>query len=162
MQWYADLSFSALLAYTSTLLIHFQGNFFAVRLVDQWKRQMEIKFYSRWCIMGSGVGILAKKITLAMTVVVESWITHCSLDSMVWKCNFHSLDYVFPHRGTFLIRKCACLCTSLNTLIFIGNRIFKQSTICRIFCRSIIVVLQVTLKLVNFYYLIFHNTTLNS
>ena len=39
-----------------------------------------------------GVGILAWKIRLAMTVVVESWITHYSLDPMVWPSNFHCLD----------------------------------------------------------------------
>ena len=33
--------------------------------------------------MGSGVGILASKIRLAMTVVVESQITHYNLDPMV-------------------------------------------------------------------------------
>ena len=92
VQWYADLSFSTLSAYISMLLVHFLGNFPSVRLVDQWKRQMEMIFYSRCYIMESGVGILARKIMLAMTVVVESWITHCSLDPMVWQSSFHCLD----------------------------------------------------------------------
>ena len=42
--------------------------------------------------MGSGIGVLANEIRLAMTVVVESWITHHSSDSMVLTCNFDCLD----------------------------------------------------------------------
>ena len=87
-----DLIFSALSAYTSVLWIDFLGNFPSVRLVDQQRRQIEVIFYSRYCIIRSGVGILAREIRLAMTVVVESWITHYSLDPMVWPSNFHCLD----------------------------------------------------------------------
>ena len=94
-----DLIFRALLAYTSTILIHFLGNCVSVRLVDQQRRQMEVTFHSRCCIMGSGVGILTRKIRLALT---------------------------------FFNHKCACLGVSLNTLIFAGNCIFQQSTICKI------------------------------
>ena len=35
---------------------------------------MEVKFYSRCCIMGSGVGTLSRKTRLAFGVVVESHI----------------------------------------------------------------------------------------
>ena len=39
-------------------------------------------FYSRSCVMGSGVVVLARTIRLTMTVVVKSQITHYSLDAM--------------------------------------------------------------------------------
>ena len=66
----------------------FLGNIPLVTLMDQWRRQMEVVFYARCCMMGSGVGILARKFRLAMTVVVESWITHYGLQPS----NFHCLD----------------------------------------------------------------------
>ena len=91
-RWYTDLIFSALPAYTSALLIHFLGNFPSVRLVDQQRKQMEVTFYSRCCIMGSEVGILARKIRLAMTVVMKSWTTHYRLDPTGWASNFHCMD----------------------------------------------------------------------
>ena len=75
--------FCTLLAYTAAHLIYFLCKYLSVRPVDQWIRKMEVTSCSRCCIMGSGVDILAWKINLAMTVVVESWITHCSLDPMV-------------------------------------------------------------------------------
>ena len=96
--------------------MHFLGNFPLVRLVDQRRRQMEVIFYSQCCIMGSGVGILASKIRLAMTVVVESWITYYRLDHMVWPSNLHWLDQMFLIQETFFSLKCACLGASLNTL----------------------------------------------
>ena len=71
-----------------TLLIYFLGNFSLVKPVDQQRRQLEVVFYSRCYIMGSGVGILARKISLALRGVVGSWITHYSLDAMVWPSNF--------------------------------------------------------------------------
>ena len=43
---------------------------------------MEVTFYCRCCIVGSGVCILARKISLAMTVMVESCITNSRLDPM--------------------------------------------------------------------------------
>ena len=52
--------------YTSLLLVHFLWNFPLIRPVDQHKRQMKVIFYSRCCIMGSGVGILTRRIRLAM------------------------------------------------------------------------------------------------
>ena len=39
---------------------------------------MQVTFYSKCCIMGSGVGTLGRKIGLAMTVMVESRIRHYS------------------------------------------------------------------------------------
>ena len=39
---------------------------------------MQVTFYSKCCIMGSGVGTLGRKIRLAMTVMVESQIGHYS------------------------------------------------------------------------------------
>ena len=65
------------------LLVHFLGNFLPVKPVDQRRRQMEKTFYSVCCIMGLRAGILARKISLAMTVMMESWITHYSLYPVV-------------------------------------------------------------------------------
>ena len=42
--------------------------------------------------VGSGVGLLTRKIRLAITVMVESWITCYSLDLMVLTINFYCLD----------------------------------------------------------------------
>ena len=52
---------------TSTLLVHCLGNFLSVRPVDERRRHLEVIFYSRCCIMGSGVGVLARKIRLRMS-----------------------------------------------------------------------------------------------
>ena len=76
------LDFSALLAHASALLLHCLGNFFLARPVDQRRRQLKMTFYSRCCVMGSGVVVLARTIRLTMTVVVKSRITHDSLDPM--------------------------------------------------------------------------------
>ena len=92
VQWYENLIFSALSAYSHALLIHFLGNFPKVRLVDQRRTQIEVIFYSRCCIMGSVVDILARKTRLTMTVVVQSWITIYNLDLMVSPSNFNCLD----------------------------------------------------------------------
>ena len=54
------------------VLVHCLGNFLSVRPVNQLGRQVEVIFYFRCCIIGSGVGSLARKIMLAMTVVAES------------------------------------------------------------------------------------------
>ena len=67
-----ELDFHVLLAYTSAILVHCLGNFLLLRPVDQQRRQLELMFYSRCCIMGSGVGVLARRIRVAMVVVVES------------------------------------------------------------------------------------------
>ena len=69
------LDFSALLAHASALLVHCLGNFFSVRPVDQWRRQLKVTFYSRCCVMGS------RTIRLIITVVVKSRITHLKLRS---------------------------------------------------------------------------------
>ena len=60
------------------LCLHFLGNFLLVRPMQQHRRQMQVTFYSKCCIMGSGVGTLGRKIRLAMTVMVESRIRHYS------------------------------------------------------------------------------------
>ena len=60
---------------TWVVIAYSLGNFLYVRPVDQQRRQLEEMFYSTCCIMGSGVGGLARKIRVAMTVVLESWIT---------------------------------------------------------------------------------------
>ena len=86
---------------------------------------MELIFYSRCCIMGSGVDILARKIRSVMTVV-ESWIAHYKLDPMVWLSNFHCLDEVFLVRETFFILKCACLGASLNALFLLEIAFFSN------------------------------------
>ena len=46
-----------------------------------------MKFYSRCCVMGSGVVTLARTIRLTMTVVVKSRVTHYSLDPMFLTTN---------------------------------------------------------------------------
>ena len=61
----------------SVLLVHCLGNILSVRLVDQ---------------MGSGVGLLAMEFRVAMAAVVELWITHYSLDSMLLASNFYCLN----------------------------------------------------------------------
>ena len=71
-------------------------------------------FYFKCCIMASEVGLLAREIRLAMTVVVELWITHYSLDPMVLTSNFHCVDEVFLVRETFFILKCAYLGAFIN------------------------------------------------
>ena len=52
--------------------------------------KMEVTFYSRYCIMESGVATLSRKTRLALAVVVEShtiaYILWC------WPSNFHCLD----------------------------------------------------------------------
>ena len=47
------------------------GTFPSVGAVDQQRKQLALRFYSRWYIMNSGVGILARQIRLAMKRVVE-------------------------------------------------------------------------------------------
>ena len=46
--------------------------FFSVRPGDQQRRQLEVIFDSRSCIMESGVALLARKTRVAMTVMEES------------------------------------------------------------------------------------------
>ena len=72
VQLHADLILRDLLAFTSSLLKHCLGNFLLLRLLDLQRKQLEVMFYSRCCIMGSGVGILVWKIWLTLTAVVES------------------------------------------------------------------------------------------
>ena len=91
----ADLISCHLLVYTSTLSVHCLGNFLSVRPMDQHERQLEVIFYFRRCILWPGVGLLARQIRLAMTVVVKSWITHYSLDPIVLTSNSSCMDRVF-------------------------------------------------------------------
>ena len=60
---------------TWVVIAYSLGNFLYVRPVDQQRSQLEEMFYSTCWIMGSGVGGLARKIRVAMTAVLESWIT---------------------------------------------------------------------------------------
>ena len=60
--------------------------------VDQQGRSLEVIFYFRCCIMKSGVSFLARKIRLAIIVVVKSSITHISLHPIVLTSNFYCLD----------------------------------------------------------------------
>ena len=53
------------------LIVHCMGNFLLVRPADQWQKQLAVKLYSRWYIVRSRIGILARQIRLAMTRVVE-------------------------------------------------------------------------------------------
>ena len=65
MQWYADLIFCALLAYSPVHLEHL-GKFILVKSVFQLRRQPEMILSFRCCIIGSGVGLLARKIKLTV------------------------------------------------------------------------------------------------
>ena len=53
MSWATKLKFSM-------LTVHCMGSFLLVRAVDQQQKQLAVRFYSRWYIMRSGVGILAR------------------------------------------------------------------------------------------------------
>ena len=76
--------------------------------MDEWRRQLEVRFCCRWYIIRSGVCVLAKKIRLALTVF------------LIWK--------------TFFICKSGCYEWSwLDTLIYSGKCILKQSIACKIF-----------------------------
>ena len=72
------------------------GNFLLVRLMYQQRRQMEVTIHCRCCIKRLGLSILARKIRLAMTVVVESWTTHYSSDPMVLTKWFSLFGLSFP------------------------------------------------------------------
>ena len=58
------LVFRASSMYTSFLAVHCISSFLLVRAVDQKRRQLTVRFYSRWYIMRTGVGVLARKIKL--------------------------------------------------------------------------------------------------
>ena len=110
--------------------------------------------------MGSGVGLLARKIRLAMTMVMESWIKHYSLDLMVFTSNFY-LDEVFFVWETFFILKCACLGAfgylNLHWKLLFPAICSMQNS--KIICLSdsIIVTLLVLLKWVNSCQIIFQD-----
>ena len=57
------------------LTVHCIGSFLSVRRLDQWRRQLAVRFYSRCCIMRSGVYV-SRQIRLGITVVVDPWITY--------------------------------------------------------------------------------------
>ena len=102
-------------------LTHIQGSFHSVRLVDQRRRLMEVILYSKYFIMGSGIGILARKIRLAS---YDWW----------WNHDLHTIAYFIVWIKCFSSEKHFSFLSVLvqvthNTLIFIGNCIFQQSTI---------------------------------
>ena len=79
--------------YTSMLLVHCLGNFLSVRPVDQHTATgSDILFYFRHCIMEPGVGLLARRIQLAITVLLKSQITHYSLGPIVLRSDFSCMD----------------------------------------------------------------------
>ena len=49
----------------------FPGKFLSATPEDQQRREMEVTFYSRCCIVLSGVGTLSRKSRLTLAVVVE-------------------------------------------------------------------------------------------
>ena len=51
--------------------VHYMSSFLSMRAVDQQWKQLAVRFYTRWYIMRSGVGTLARQIELAMERVVE-------------------------------------------------------------------------------------------
>ena len=83
--------FHASLASTSTLTVHCMGSFLLVRPVDKRQKQLEVRFYSSWYIMRTGVGTLAREIRLAMTSMVKPSFTCYSL-LWFWPSNFCCLD----------------------------------------------------------------------
>ena len=52
-------------AYTSALTQHCMGISLSVRPVDQQRRQLAVRFYSRWYYVRSGVGVSARRIRSA-------------------------------------------------------------------------------------------------
>ena len=62
------LGFHASSAQTSVLVVYCMGSFLLVKPVDQQRKQLAVRFYSRW----SGVGILTTQIRLTMKRVVET------------------------------------------------------------------------------------------
>ena len=65
-----QISVSVLYQHTAPDLVPYMGSFLSVTPVDQKQRQLAVRFYCRWCIMRSGVSVLASKIRLVMTVVI--------------------------------------------------------------------------------------------
>ena len=94
---YKDLIFHTLWSTPPGFLYIFTviRNFLSVRPVDLQRWQLEVMFYFRCCIMGLGVGLLVRDISLAMAVVMGSWITQNSLDPTVLTSNIYWLDEVF-------------------------------------------------------------------
>ena len=67
------MTFRALSVYKSAILVHCLVSFLSVRPADQGGRQL-----------GSAAGLIAKKMRLALTVVMESLTTHCSSELHVF------------------------------------------------------------------------------
>ena len=61
----------------------------------------------RYYIIGSGVGLLARKTMLVMKLVVESRMTNYRLDPMVLTNDFYCLDQVFLVQQIFFTLKSA-------------------------------------------------------
>ena len=55
----------------SRLVVHCMDSYLLVRPLDQWQKHLAARFCSRLYIMRSGVGILARKIRLAATRVLD-------------------------------------------------------------------------------------------
>ena len=62
--------FRASSVHTSALTVHCIGSFFSVSPVDQRRRQLVVRLYSRLYILRSGVPVLARKIRLAMMIMM--------------------------------------------------------------------------------------------
>ena len=121
--------------------------------MDQQRRQLEVLFYFKCCIMRSWVGLLAREIRLAMTVVVESWITHYSLDPVVLLFGLS----VFHSRNIFqsLVFKCLNSHLKLHCQAIYSMQNHNISWL----SDSVLVALQMMLKQVNFCHIIFDNAT---
>ena len=98
------------------------GNFLSARPANQSQRQLEMRFYCKYCIIRSRISVLAKKIRWAMAVVVEY-----SLDPMVLTKELPLFRLSASHWKPFFIPKCGFFVWScLNNLIYTGNHIFSN------------------------------------
>ena len=120
---YPNCKSNAMQYYTILLhhiLLHLQlysmGSFPLVRQVHHWQRQPAVNLYYRWCIMRSGVGVLARKIKFTMTVMVEPQITYFSFNHWI---KFFSFKKYFSFLN--LVAKWLWL----NNLIYFGKCIFQ-------------------------------------
>ena len=69
------------------LIVDCMGSFLSVRTVDQQRKQLLVRFYSRWYIMRSEVGVLTRQMRLATKRVVELSIAKSyGFDQVIFHC----------------------------------------------------------------------------
>ena len=70
----ADSNLCALHMYISALILYCMGISVSVRPVDQQRRQLAVRFYSKWYFARSGIDVLARRFRLALNryIILES------------------------------------------------------------------------------------------